>query len=75
MARKKQRGQPELYDEVKKRVTIELTPTGDKRLSELASTFDLSKSEFIEQLARNAIPILTPELAIQLGKPWNTSSP
>lgn len=75
MARKKQRGQPELYDEVKKRVTIALTPTGDKRLSKLASTFDLSKSEFIEQLARGVIPILTPALAEQLGKSWNTSLP
>jgi hypothetical protein len=75
MTRKKQRGQPELYDEVKKRVTIALTPTGDKRLSELASTFDLSKSEFVEQLARGVIPILTPDLALQLGKSWNTSSP
>ena len=75
MAGKKQRGQPELYDEVKKRVTIALTPTGDKRLSELASTFDLSKSEFVEQLARGVIPILTPDLALQLGKSWNTSSP
>jgi hypothetical protein len=75
MTRKKQRGQPELYDEVKKRVTIALTPTGDKRLSELASIFDLSKSEFVEQLARGVIPILTPDLALQLGKSWNTSSP
>ena len=51
------RGQPELYDEVKQVVSISLTPTGINQLDIRARAFKLSRSEFIERIARGTIPI------------------
>jgi hypothetical protein len=69
------RGQADMYDEVKGRYNMTLTPTAVKGLDALAQSMNLSRSELVEQFGRGKIPILTPELATQLGKPWNTSSP
>jgi len=69
------RGQPDMYDEVKGRCNMTLTPTAVKGLDALAQSMNLSRSELVEQFGRGLLPILTPDLALQLGKPWNTSLP
>ncbi len=51
------KGYPELYDEVKKRVNLSLTPTAIAGLDELAQELDLSRSEFVEQVGRGLIPL------------------
>ncbi|HIK19012.1 ribbon-helix-helix protein, CopG family [Oculatella sp. LEGE 06141] len=38
---------------------VGLTPTGVEKLDELAAEFQLSRSEFIEQIARRLIPVGT----------------
>lgn len=55
--KKNQKGQPEKYGEMKKRTNFTLTPTGTAQLENLAARRELSKSEFIEQVARGEIPI------------------
>jgi hypothetical protein len=55
--KKNQKGQPEKYGEMKKRVNFTLTPTGIAKLEGLASQMQLSKSELIEQVARGDISI------------------
>jgi hypothetical protein len=49
------RGQPELYNEVKVPTSLALTPTGQKLLETLAQTWQLSRSELIERIARGHI--------------------
>lgn len=56
--RKKTRGQPEIYDEVKGQVNLSLTKTSIQGLDELASAMGLSRSEFVEQVGRRLIPVL-----------------
>lgn len=78
MSKKEQRGtrtQSNTYSEVKGRYNMTLTPTAVKGLDAIAQSMNLSRSELVEQFGRGLIPILSPDLAIQLGKPWNTSSP
>ncbi|MDZ8257983.1 hypothetical protein [Nostoc sp. ChiQUE01b] len=58
MGKKGQKGQkdvPEMYDEVKKRVNLALTPTGIEGLDAIASNFDLSRSELVERIGRRLI--------------------
>lgn len=69
------RGQPDMYNEVKGRYNMTLTPTAVKGLDALAQSMNLSRSELVEQFGRGLLPILTPDLALQLGKPWNTLLP
>ena len=57
--RKKIRGQPELYDEVKGQVNLSLTETGVQGLDSLAKKMGLSRSEFIEQIGRGILPVLS----------------
>ena len=52
---KKTKGTPELYNEVKKQVSLSLTPTAIVKLDELAKEHNLSRSEFVEQVARGLI--------------------
>ncbi len=66
---KSNKGQPELYDEVKKRVNITITPTGWDRLDDLAWSRRLSKSELIEQIARGEYLLVRINEAESLGKP------
>ena len=54
---KKSKGYPELYDEVKKRVNLSLTPTAIAGLDELSQELDLSRSELVEQIGRGLIPL------------------
>lgn len=58
MGKKGQKGQkdvPELYEEVKKRVNLALTPTGINGLDEIASNLDISRSELVERIGRRLI--------------------
>ncbi|MEH2365761.1 hypothetical protein [Nostoc sp.] len=58
MGKKGQKGQkdvPEMYDEVKKRVNLALTPTGIEGLDAIASNLDLSRSELVERIGRRLI--------------------
>lgn len=60
MGKKGQKGQkdvPELYDEVKRRVNLALTPTGINGLDAIASSMELSRSEFVERIGRKLIPV------------------
>lgn len=60
MGKKGQKGQkdvPEMYDEVKKRVNLALTPTGIEGLDAIADSIDLSRSELVERIGRKLIPV------------------
>ncbi|OKH33635.1 hypothetical protein FACHB389_17765 [Nostoc calcicola FACHB-389] len=52
------RGQPEAYDELKKIVSVSLTPTAIDGLDNLSRTYMISRSEFIERIGRHIIQII-----------------
>ncbi|MGC9524022.1 MAG: CopG family transcriptional regulator [Limnospira sp.] len=52
MSRKKKRGVSTLYSESKVKVGVSLTPTGARLLSTTAKELGLSRSEFVERIAR-----------------------
>lgn len=54
---KSMRGRPEMYSEVKAKVSFTLTPTAVKGLDDLSSSLNLSRSEFIERIGRAIIPV------------------
>ncbi len=56
--KKTSQGYPELYDEVKKRVNLSLTPTAIAGLDKLSQELNLSRSELVEQIGRGSIPIV-----------------
>jgi|GEM_PF-1028212 len=58
---KGKRGRPELYDEVKGKMTLSLTRTAIEGLDELAVQHDLSRSELVERIGRGLIPIAKPK--------------
>lgn len=58
---KKLRGQPELYEEVKGQVSLSMTKTGVQGIDELATTMGLSRSEFVEQIGRRLISVISSE--------------
>jgi metal-responsive CopG/Arc/MetJ family transcriptional regulator len=49
---KSQRNQGEIYEEIKRQSSVALTKTGLERLDNLAASFGLSRSEFIERIGR-----------------------
>jgi hypothetical protein len=49
---KSQRNQPEMYKEVKKPISLALTPTAKEILRSFAITQEISQSEFVERLLR-----------------------
>lgn len=51
------KGQSERYEEVKRPLNLALTPTAAEMLKDLAAKYGLSKSEFVEQVARGLIPL------------------
>jgi hypothetical protein len=57
--KRSRRGQGQYYAEPKKPTIVGLTPTAVEQLDELAAEFQLSRSEFIEQIARRLIPVGT----------------
>ena len=56
------KGLGQYYSEPKKPTMVGLTPTAVEQLDELAAEFHLSRSEFIEQIARRMIPVGIPRL-------------
>ncbi|MBD2088831.1 ribbon-helix-helix protein, CopG family [Microcoleus sp. FACHB-1515] len=59
--RKRVKGVGHLHDEVKRQISLALTPTAQQRLDEMAEQQGLSRSEFVEQIARGLIPLATPQ--------------
>jgi hypothetical protein len=53
------RGVPELWNELKKRVALALTPTAVAGLDELASAEGISRSEFVERIGRKIFTVNT----------------
>ncbi len=53
------RGIPELWDELKTRVNISLTPTAIKGLDELANAEGMSRSDFVERIGRKIFTVNT----------------
>lgn len=58
------KGLGQYYSEPKKPTMIGLTPTAVEQLDDLAAEFHLSRSEFIEQIARRIIPVGAPGLSV-----------
>jgi hypothetical protein len=54
---KNQRGQPEKWDELKKRVMLSLTPTSVDGLDAIAHGLGISRSELVERIGRGVISI------------------
>lgn len=60
------RGVPELYDEIKKSVSYGLTSIGKAGIKNQAQQFNISASEFIEQIGRGKLKVVAVlESAIQ----------
>ena len=51
------RGQPEIYDEVKKIASFCITPTAQLGLAQLSRQLNISRSEVIEQIGRGLLTI------------------
>lgn len=70
------KGQPEGYNEMKsKRLNLSLTATGNQGLDEQAGRLGLSKSEFVEQIARGLILHFSDREGTAVKKPCNMLSP
>ncbi|BDI21038.1 hypothetical protein ANSO36C_68400 (plasmid) [Nostoc cf. commune SO-36] len=55
------RGQPEFYDELKKIVSVSLTPTAIEGLNNLSRAYMISRSELIERIGRYVIQLIKVE--------------
>lgn len=67
---KRGRGQPRHYEENKEKVTIRITPTAIANLDAFATQLNISRSEFVERLARadgDAIALLTNSTQSNIG--------
>jgi len=51
------RGQPEVYDELKKIVSVSITPTAKAGLDQLSEQLNISRSELIERIGRGFFTI------------------
>jgi hypothetical protein len=56
---KKLKDKPYIWDEVKKRLNLALTPTAITGLDELASAEGMSRSEFVERIGRKIFTVNT----------------
>jgi hypothetical protein len=54
---KSMRGQPEVYDELKKIVSVSITPTAQAGLDQLSEQLNISRSELIERIGRGLFTI------------------
>ena len=66
---KNERGKPEKWDELKKRVMLSLTPTGVDGLDAIASSLGLNRSELVERIGRGVILIHLENLDSSRGTP------
>ena len=62
------KNEPALYDELKRRLNLTLTPTAIEGLNGRAQEWDLSKSELVEQIGRGIILLLSPQEVERLGE-------
>ncbi|MBD1903912.1 hypothetical protein NDI37_19030 [Funiculus sociatus GB2-A5] len=51
------RGQPETYDELKKIVSLSLTPTALTGLNEFSACLNISRSELVERIGQGLLTI------------------
>ena len=51
------RGQPEIYNELKKITTFSITPTAQLGLKQLSKQLNISCSELIERIGRGVLTI------------------
>jgi hypothetical protein len=63
MATMGKRGKPDIWDEVKGRICITVTPTGVRGLDAVAAQMNLSRSELIEQIGRGLLKVVPSEEA------------
>ncbi|MEP0924827.1 hypothetical protein [Leptolyngbya sp. ST-U4] len=54
---KSMRGQPEVYDELKKVSSFSITPTAKSGLDQLSQQLNISRSELIERIGRGLLTI------------------
>lgn len=54
---KSMRGQPEMYNELKKIFSFSLTPTARAGLEQLSEQLNISRSELIERIGRGLLTI------------------
>ena len=54
------RGQPEIYDQIKKVVSIGITPKAVEGLDALSQIREISRSELIERIGRGLIQLADP---------------
>ncbi|BBD63544.1 CopG domain protein DNA-binding domain protein (plasmid) [Nostoc sp. HK-01] len=54
---KSMRGQPEAYDELKKIVSVSLTPTALAGIDKISRDYKISRSELLERIGRSIIQI------------------
>ncbi|MBD2184821.1 hypothetical protein H6S82_01115 [Planktothrix sp. FACHB-1355] len=73
--RKRVKGIPVYWDELKSKRTLTLTDTAWECLGQKAERIGVSKSELIEALSRGVIPALTLEDLEVLGKRLRKSLP
>jgi hypothetical protein len=64
--RKSMRGQPELYDEIKKITSFCMTPTAIEGLKQLSSQLNISRSELLERIGRGLFTITDTDLKTKL---------
>lgn len=64
---KNKRGQPEKWDELKKRVMLSLTPTSVDGLDALAHGLGISRSELVERIGRGVIRVQVDTLDFNRG--------
>lgn len=59
---KNTKGQPEMWDELKGRYTLTVTPTGIKGIDAIAEKLGVSRSELVERIGRGIIPLQLDDL-------------
>lgn len=65
---KSQRGIPQIHEEVKKKISVSVTPSAINGLDSLARQYQLSRSELIEQIGRGTIGLTLPDDSTKLIK-------
>jgi hypothetical protein len=63
---KSMRGQPEIYNELKKITSFSITPTAQLGLKQLSEQLNISRSELIERIGRGLLTINENELKTEV---------
>jgi hypothetical protein len=59
------RGKPILYEEVKTKINLTLTPSTIHDLTRVAESEGISRSELVEQLLRTHLPMRSPLIVLK----------